>query len=68
MALVGIQHKQHHTLTKLLGDIGALETKGRGKKANDKRPYTQLEFEKLLELLRNKEDFDQRYKFSMMTL
>ena len=59
---------QHQMVSKLISDIQAKETKGEGKKANDKRPYRQIEFDKLLEILRNKDCFDEKFKFPTMTL
>jgi hypothetical protein len=58
----------HHSVLKVINDVTALETKGKGRKANDKRPYRQPEFDKLLEILRAFCDFDNRWKFPMMTL
>ena len=51
---------QHGMINKLIKDIEALETKGLGKAANDKQPYRQAEFDKLLEIFRDHPDFDNK--------
>jgi hypothetical protein len=59
---------QHPQVTKVIQDVQNLQTKGIGAKPNDKRPYHDLEFVKLLEILWNQTDFINRWKFVMATL
>ena len=59
---------QHGLITKFLKDVEGLETKGLGKKANDKRAYRQIEWDKKLELLRQRTDFQTQWTFTMMSI
>lgn len=65
---VGGNPTQHALVNNFIKLCRHQEQKGLGKDPNDKRPYRQLEFDKLLEILRDKDDFDHKYKFPMMTL
>jgi len=58
----------HKMVSQFIKDVIALETKGLGKPPNDKRPYRQAEWDKLLEMLRREEDFDHRWRLPTMSL
>jgi len=58
----------HKMVQQFIKDVVALETKGLGKKPNDKRPYRQAEWDKVLEMLRRDDDFETRWKFTTMSL
>ena len=42
---------KHQLVLNIISDIRALETKGKGHKPNDKQPYRQPKFDKMLEIL-----------------
>ena len=58
----------HKMVSQFIKDVIALETKGLGKRSNDKRQYRQVEWNKVLEMLRREPDFDFRWKFACMSL
>jgi hypothetical protein len=59
---------RHKSISALIKQVKKQECRGQGKKANDKRAYTKLEFYKVLELFRAEADFDHQYKYPMMNL
>ena len=59
---------RHSSVYAAIKRVEKLETKGLGVEANDKRAYSQAEFNKLLEILRSQEDFAHRIKYPTMTL
>ncbi|CAB9496607.1 expressed unknown protein [Seminavis robusta] len=59
---------RHASLNEVIKKIERHEARDEGKDANDKRPYNDNEFFKLLEMLRRKEDFDHNMKYPMMSL
>jgi len=65
---IGGNPTQHVSITQFIGDVERKETRGLGRKANDKRAYREAEYFKVLELFRSQEDFDHKWKYPMMTL
>lgn len=65
---VGGNPTKHLSVNNVIKSVEAKETKGLGLKANDKRPYSQAEFDKMLEILRSKQDFLHRFTFPMVTI
>ena len=65
---IGGNPTRHITISKFIADVEGKETKGLGKAPNDKRPYRQVEFDKILEMFRRRQDFEHRWKFPMMVL
>lgn len=58
----------HRSINDLISKVSAFETRGLGRKGNKKRPYSREEYFKILDLFREKDDFDHRYKCITMTL
>jgi len=48
----------HKMVQQLIKDVVALETEGLGKPMNDKRPYQQVEWNKVLELLQREPEVE----------
>jgi len=65
---IGGNPTQHVSITQFIGDVERKETRGQGVKANDKRAYREAEFFMVLQLFREEEDFDHRWKYPTMTL
>ena len=59
---------RHSSIHEAISKVEAMETRGQGAKAKDKRAYQTAEFDKVLELFRLKPDFDHRIKYPLMTL
>jgi hypothetical protein len=59
---------QHRSINELIQRVKKFETRGQGKKANDKRPYTREEFRKKIEIFRSNNDWNHNSKYIMMTL
>jgi hypothetical protein len=59
---------RHSSVNEVIKRIEALETRGLGASSNDKQAYNNAEFYKVLEIFRCSEDFNNRYKFPMMTI
>jgi len=58
----------HKMVQQLIKDVVAIETKGLGKAPNDKHPCRQVEWNKMLEMLRREPDFENRWLFTTMSL
>jgi len=58
---------QHASVSVFISDVEQKETCGLGKKANDKGACSDDEFNKVLGLFRQEEDFDHKWKYPMMT-
>jgi hypothetical protein len=59
---------RHRSISELVQKVKKKECRGQGVKANDKRAYNRAEFYKVLELFRNENDWDHRYKYPMMAV
>jgi hypothetical protein len=59
---------QHRSISELVLKVKKYETRGQGKKANDKRPYTREEFRKKVEIFRSHDNWNHHSKYVMMTL
>lgn len=59
---------RHMSISALIKKVKKKECRGQGRKANDKRAYSQAEFYKVLELFRAENDWDHQYKYPMMAL
>jgi hypothetical protein len=59
---------RHMSISALIKKVKKKECRGQGRKANDKRAYSQAEFNKVLDLFRAEGDWDHRYKYPMMAL
>jgi hypothetical protein len=59
---------RHKSISDLIKKVKKKECRGQGRKANDKRAYSRAEFNKVLELFREQDDWDHQYKYPMMAL
>jgi hypothetical protein len=59
---------QHRSINELIAKVRKAETRGIGKKPNDKRPYTREEFQLKIELFRKCADWNHYTKYVAMTL
>jgi hypothetical protein len=56
------------SISSLIKKVKKKECHGQGVKSNDKQAYSQVEFNKVLELFRPENDWDHQYKYPMMAL
>jgi len=65
---VGGNPTRHTSLLALIKEVEKKELRGQGLDPNDKRAYSPAEFDMVLKLFRDCDDFEHRLKYPMMTL
>ena len=65
---IGGNPTRHTSVSAVIKKVIDMEMKGMGVAANDKRPYSEVEFFMVLDLFRRKVDFDHQIKYPSMTL
>jgi hypothetical protein len=52
----------HPMVGQIIQDVQSLQTKGKGRKSNDKCPYHEVEWQKDQDILQSQPDFENKWK------